>query len=211
MHSLLKYAYIGYGIVETTDTEQREFIKPGGTFELECLVSPARDAVAENAPIRNEGLEIRAALLALGYLGGLGSRSRKGWGSIQLEELKFPQKSGDMKVIQPNSGRDEIRLNLDGLFLSKGNHYTDQASYSAFTKHTEISLDIFEYNVHFRHCQLLRRSIKTQSVVLVLSQSVKSGACPGNGRGRAVTNLHGVLARFFAISIDWTMENLSRS
>jgi len=79
-------SYPGYGLIETTGKDQRKYIAPNQTFTIHLNWPDA-----ENHRSGLDGPEqqsVQEALIALGLFGGLGGRSRKGWGSIQLESLK---------------------------------------------------------------------------------------------------------------------------
>lgn len=84
---LLGAHYLGYGVMEAFDSPKakkkagqltREMI-PGGTFKLSLRCGPNLGA--------DELKEIRNSLILLGTVGGLGSKSRKGYGSLSLTEL----------------------------------------------------------------------------------------------------------------------------
>lgn len=73
--SALGMRYLGYGVLETDGTPNRDFIK-NGKFTLRLL---SKEPIEES---------IINAIKIFGLIGGLGSRSRKGYGSITLESLK---------------------------------------------------------------------------------------------------------------------------
>jgi len=73
-------AYGGYGLLETTKTRRRTFILPGSEFTALLCFRRSR--------LSSDRLqELINALTALGLLGGLGGRSRRGWGSLTLTDL----------------------------------------------------------------------------------------------------------------------------
>ncbi len=75
--------HLGYGLViKKTKTnpqarEERKFIKAQQRFSV-VLMSRSAEVLTQ----------VDSALKLLGLIGGLGARSRNGWGSITLEELK---------------------------------------------------------------------------------------------------------------------------
>jgi CRISPR-associated protein Cmr1 len=118
-------SYTGYGLVETTGTQQRNYLKPGGCFELELRIKTERgkeDAVADI-----EKQRLQTVLRAFGLLGGLGGRARKGWGSVQLESL-----IGFANQWYAPDTVDSLRSELTSLFSS---HSSDTPDYTAL--HTQ--------------------------------------------------------------------------
>lgn len=82
---LLGLHYLGYGIMEAFDGKNTKAgrltrsMLPGGQFTVACRFS----RLAEPDQIE----EVRRALVLLGTVGGLGSKSRKGFGSLTLTSL----------------------------------------------------------------------------------------------------------------------------
>src|SRR5690606_30498798 len=70
--------YAGFGITDSKGRPKRDYIGPGSRWTIQLLDGGLRSGEVE---------QIRAALVALGMLGGLGARSRKGWGSLTLTRL----------------------------------------------------------------------------------------------------------------------------
>ncbi len=69
--------YVGYGLVDRKDRPTRQYIKPGFEFRLHMIAKTGEQLLA-----------VESSLKALGLLGGLGGRSRKGWGSLTLQNLE---------------------------------------------------------------------------------------------------------------------------
>jgi CRISPR-associated RAMP protein, Cmr1 family len=71
--------YIGFGLWETGSSEQRNAIAEGTKFKVDINFKKQV----------NESLktQIKQALVFLGLLGGLGSRARRGFGSIALTQI----------------------------------------------------------------------------------------------------------------------------
>lgn len=95
-------SYIGYGLVHKQLRPRRQYIKPGFVFSL-LASARNRDALQE----------MKAPLRALGLLGGLGGRSRKGWGSLTLIDLE-----GADEWRTPQNERD-LKRELESLFRSE--------------------------------------------------------------------------------------------
>ncbi len=116
--SLLGTHYLGYGLMEAfasrkKGTEAGQLTRgmiPSGRFTVDCRCS--REASAEQVE------QMKAALVLLGTFGGLGSRSRKGFGSLTLTSL---QQRGE-KMDLGDSVEDRIRqIDFSNLDLS---HWT---------------------------------------------------------------------------------------
>ncbi len=80
--------YLGYGVMEAfpsrkKGTEAGQLTRPmipGGTFDIELILHPK---------ISDDQIhQVRKALILLGTIGGLGSKSRKGYGSLTLTRLE---------------------------------------------------------------------------------------------------------------------------
>ncbi len=71
--------YLGYGVMNHRGNLDRPMI-PGGTFSVQLRLLPTLD--------EEQKQQIENALIMLGTVGGLGSKSRKGFGSLTLTELK---------------------------------------------------------------------------------------------------------------------------
>lgn len=78
--------YLGYGLTGTTDTEQREAIVEGIDFTI-CLWANANNPYFEK--YKNS---LEKTLWVWSLFGGLGSRSRRGFGSITLVMLNNQNK-----------------------------------------------------------------------------------------------------------------------
>lgn len=94
-------SYLGYGLVGDNQNPHREAIKSGIVFSVQLLFSPTSSDL--------DRASIRKALEAFGIFGSLGSRARRGFGSIQLltlNEKPFIQ-------IGLSTIRDWFKSNLD--------------------------------------------------------------------------------------------------
>ncbi len=79
--------YFGYGVMNHRGTLSRSMI-PGGQFTVRLKLGPKVEKGQQD--------EVRNALILLGTVGGLGSKSRKGFGSLALTELTVDDKSYDL-------------------------------------------------------------------------------------------------------------------
>jgi CRISPR-associated protein Cmr1 len=77
-------SYLGYPLRprrDATDDKVRTALAPGGTFSIRLVVRPGTGALD-----LHQGRGLVAAAWLLGHLGGLGSRSRRGFGSMAIED-----------------------------------------------------------------------------------------------------------------------------
>ncbi|TDA68042.1 MAG: type III-B CRISPR module RAMP protein Cmr1 [Clostridia bacterium] len=76
-------AYLGYGPITPGQNAQsaRPYIRPGTIFNVFITLRPGVDTVLGDHLVR--------AIRALGLLGGLGSRSRRGFGSVALQAVEL--------------------------------------------------------------------------------------------------------------------------
>ena len=70
--------YLGYGTMNFRGQVQRNYIKEGSTINIKFIFRPLKDSDIQG---------LRRALEALSLFGGLGSRSRRGFGSVTLLTL----------------------------------------------------------------------------------------------------------------------------
>lgn len=100
--------YAGFGITDSKVRPKRDYIGPGSRWTIQLLDGGLRSGEVE---------QIRAALVALGMLGGLGARSRKGWGSLTLTRLvDGTENEGSGAEWRVPRTREEIRRALEQLF-----------------------------------------------------------------------------------------------
>jgi CRISPR-associated protein Cmr1 len=79
--------YLGYGLMEAFDGKNTK----GGRLTRPCIAAPFAFTVriAFRKDVGDQEIEeIKNALKLLGLCGGLGSRSRRGWGSLTLTKLE---------------------------------------------------------------------------------------------------------------------------
>ncbi len=113
-------AYLGYGATG------RGYIKPGTVFEADFLFKPGE---------REEQIHgLKTACVALGLFGGLGARSRHGFGSVCLESLQVDGREEWRCPQDPESLAEGIGNFLEGL----GEMSRDLPVYSAFSRCTRV-------------------------------------------------------------------------
>ncbi|RKL61313.1 type III-B CRISPR module RAMP protein Cmr1 [Thermoanaerobacteraceae bacterium SP2] len=121
-------AYLGYGVINRKEKNTRSYIKQGNTFEVTLFLKPD---VSDK-----EKLLLRRSLIALGLFGGLGSRSRKGFGSVNLQSIT----EDDREVwVQPGTV-DELEVRIKSFIRELGILSEDLPHYSAFSEHTNVSI-----------------------------------------------------------------------
>lgn len=124
-------AYLGYRLIKYGNhmTNDRSYIKQGCSFAVTLLLKP--DEKSEN-----NCKYLKWALIALGLFGGLGSRSRKGFGSINLEKLQY----NDQTLWVAPKNAVELKEKIDTLFDEIGDMFEGIPGYSAFSKKSTISI-----------------------------------------------------------------------
>lgn len=110
-------SYVGYGLVDRKDRPTRQYIKPGFRFRLHMIAKTGEQLLA-----------VESSLKALGLLGGLGGRSRKGWGSLTLLNLE------SVAEWQAPRSTAELKRELERLLLSQRSpgSYTGVSSEASF-------------------------------------------------------------------------------
>lgn len=110
-------SYTGFGLIDKPGQTQRHFIKPSSTFGVRLDGSRCDETTRK---------QLTDALIALGLVGGLGSRARNGWGSITLVSLE--DEDGN-SLWQAPADADELKDELTKCF--NGNQRL--ADWSAFS------------------------------------------------------------------------------
>lgn len=108
-------SYTGFGLIDKPGQASRRFIKPGSTFDVKLDSSRCDE---------QQRRELVNALIAIGLVGGLGSRARNGWGSITLLSLE-----GDGFNWKAPVDADSLRSELQTRFRAK----EPLADWSAFS------------------------------------------------------------------------------
>lgn len=113
-------AYTGYGLIETTGGEKRDFLQPGSAFSIR-LISHNPETLEKH---------VMPALLAIGLFGGLGGRSRKGWGSLTLEAIEA---DGEQRWTAPTNV-EELRDKINALLSIGTSDQSKQPDHTAFSQ-----------------------------------------------------------------------------
>ncbi len=125
--------YLGYGLMGTfgagTGRLDRSCFPAGGRFTVRLTFRKCDEALTEP-----ERTEVWDALKLLGLLGGLGSRSRRGWGSLALESLE--DANGQALWSKPKS-LEEYQQALKQLI---GELAAPRPPFSAFSAESRIHL-----------------------------------------------------------------------
>lgn len=124
--------YLGYGPIEKGKLT-RDYLKPPVDAILRIRIRPKNSD--EKAPSESIADQLSKALIAMGLFGGLGSRSRRGFGSFNLIELNV---DGKTKFKCPNS-KDQLKEEIRK-FIKCLNLYDTLPEYTAFSPKTEIYL-----------------------------------------------------------------------
>lgn len=122
--------YLGYGLVSRAKESgrvetQRQAVKQGVRFTVKLVFRPTADYTPEDVQ------DIRKALTALGLFGGLGSRSRRGFGSVSLRSLRLNGEDLWSQPESPEQLRDKIQSFLD---LDLPNKPEGEPEYTAFSE-----------------------------------------------------------------------------
>lgn len=128
--------YLGYGVMEAFGS--RNTGKKAGQLTRACLRAPFDFTVRMRARdlIEQESAMLSNALAALGILGGMGAKSRKGYGSLVIrsllvngvEQWREPQSMSDLR-------REIVKLQRDG----GGAAFPEFTALSAKTRHVLLS------------------------------------------------------------------------
>lgn len=127
--------YLGYGLYQDTRRQQsyRPYLIPEQTFTIELLLKPRIED-----PLVSENLI--KAIKALGLFGGLGSRNRRGFGSITLDSIFINDKEC---YTAPNS-REELKKAFED-FYSSLELSKNIPEYTAFSKNNRTII-LGEFN-----------------------------------------------------------------
>lgn len=119
-------AYLGYGLIDYKNRQlqnTRAYIKEGLNFTAKLLIK-------QNDKVQAESINIlKQALIAMGLFGGLGARSRRGYGSISLIELK----ENDQVLWTGPKNEEQLIKSIEDFFLVLGNLTDGLPKYSAFS------------------------------------------------------------------------------
>ncbi|MDF2369302.1 MAG: type III-B CRISPR module RAMP protein Cmr1 [Rhizobiaceae bacterium] len=136
--------YLGYGLMgafgDTQGKLVRSCLEAGGTFDLRIIFRKRKHGSAgdDSADSGRHG-ELRSDLVrtikVMGLMGGLGSRKRRGWGSLALRKLEG--RGGIEATFDPPNSAESFKEMLSGLIDPPGVSGT-QFPLSAFASETEL-------------------------------------------------------------------------
>lgn len=132
--------YLGYGVMEAFASSKKG--TQAGQLTRPCLLPPIDTTLhiigksrAKNCPKEEDWQDLRQAIIALGLFGGLGSKSRKGYGSCNLVSLKQDQASYWTEPHDAQSLYDCITK-----FWSAITPVASLPAYTAFSRFTRIDV-----------------------------------------------------------------------
>ena len=129
--------YLGYGVMEAFARPKNNI--EAGQLTRPCLKVPFEFTLQIGAREQKYLEDVLPALKLLGLLGGLGSKSRKGYGSLNLIELK-----GDgVGAWQKPADENEYKKQLSDLLKPTIDH-DEEPEISAFYSKTRICLTKFK-------------------------------------------------------------------
>lgn len=114
--------------------ENRNALAPG-TFNVQFLFKPVRLGRTED-DIAKEIAQVANALWLLCHLGGVGARSRRGWGSLSLDSMAINSLPGCASLPQPAKDPQGMARILQTLMPPKQNK--DLPPITAFSGHARI-------------------------------------------------------------------------
>jgi len=126
--------YTGYGLLdEENDHAQRGFLKPNQSFAAQLTW---RNSKTAEHPIDANGEPVTSALVALGLFGGLGGRSRKGWGSVTLESLIL----GKDHIWSAPSNLKQLREEIDQRLHAEQSPAHDPSPYTTVSPSSQCAI-----------------------------------------------------------------------
>lgn len=119
-------SYLGYGLEDKTHRS----LQPGQTFAVKLFFPE---------PSNTDTTAMITVVKALSMLGGLGARSRRGFGSVNLEALAVD----DKEILQPPKSREELKAQISE--LTTGADSVSWPEYTALSKFSRIII-LAEHN-----------------------------------------------------------------
>lgn len=125
-------AYLGYGLVRAGKlVTERPYVKQGTRFTVTIALRP-KDSAQEQELVDH----LKRALIALGLFGGMGSRSRRGFGSLSLESLLY----NDREIWAAPVDVNDLKTKLQNFFADLGNSSDYLPEFSAFSARSRVSI-----------------------------------------------------------------------
>ena len=123
--------YVSFGMWQMKDNQNRYYLPPGTKYDFAIYCQERKDEKG-NTIISKEEIEkqVKFALYLLTTYGGLGAKSRKGFGSVVLtEKLKIKNNNGQEKEIDEDIIKSESKKLRESLknkrLIEKINNYND--------------------------------------------------------------------------------------
>lgn len=123
--------YLSYGMTDAGRSSLRAPFEV--TIQLQCRPTRSSETAAELAR------SLREALVAVGLFGGVGAKSRKGFGSLVLTELQVAGEEPAEAPWSPPGGPAELAERVAG-FARLGAELTDYPEYTALSAHARFLL-----------------------------------------------------------------------
>ncbi len=121
--------YLGYGVVDYRGNPTRRFIFPASTGRISILCHGIKD---------NKQLErLKNALVAFALFGNMGSKSRKGYGSINFRNITL---DGTKIYVQPKSVEELVKKLQSFCAVNRFANFKTQPPLSAFSANARIDV-----------------------------------------------------------------------
>ena len=133
--------YLGYGVMEAFENKKKG--TKAGQLTRPCLKSPFEFTLQIGAKEEKHLRDVLPALELLGLLGGLGSKSRKGYGSLNLVKLKVNGTDTWQKPANEKDYEGDYKRRLMDL-LKSALEYQQEPEISAFSSNARICLTRFK-------------------------------------------------------------------
>lgn len=129
--------YLGYGITDRARKTTRPYIEPDSSIKLRLLFRPQKKIDQYYIT------DLKLAIIALGLFGGLGARSRRGFGSVGLMSLT---ENGRAVWSAPRT-IEELRLKYEEFFQELNlSDNTELPEYTAFSRYSRVAIAAADRN-----------------------------------------------------------------
>lgn len=130
--------YLGYGVIEAFGSAKKK--TKAGEVIRPCLKAPIDGVLRllfKNGISEEDINSVEAALIAMGLFGGIGARSRKGYGSFNLLELR---RNEQVKFNFPEDIQD-LKAKISNLFKKyEIKAYEGRPEYTSYSTETRIDI-----------------------------------------------------------------------
>ena len=125
-----KSGYLGLGLFEMNEHSQRKAIFEDKLFSIRLLFKANKNEEASRDDIE----QIRTALVAFGLFGGLGGRSRRGFGSVALINMDGEKVTQTQSLNEYKKAIGEIRKQITT--------QPNMPPYTAFSEHVKVGIGL---------------------------------------------------------------------